>query len=75
MTSSYVSALTDGRWAEAAKVIDSAIQSAEVPTRLQLLINRGYCHQRLQLYRKALKAGHAQELLKAFWNKILPADL
>ncbi|PNH05026.1 Tetratricopeptide repeat protein 13 [Tetrabaena socialis] len=58
MAFEFVSAVADQQWGPAGKVLDGAINacaSDDKQALAQLLVNRGYCNQKLQLYRKALK--------------------
>ncbi|KAG2493602.1 hypothetical protein HYH03_008119 [Edaphochlamys debaryana] len=58
MAPEYASALADAKFAEAAKILDAAVAACRPGDKevlAQLLVNRGYCHHRVQLYRKALK--------------------
>ncbi|GIL73738.1 hypothetical protein Vretifemale_3863 [Volvox reticuliferus] len=58
MAINYVAAINEQKFTEAAKIVDVAIASCpsdDKRTLAQLLTNRGYCQQKVQLYRKALK--------------------
>ncbi|PNW88256.1 hypothetical protein CHLRE_01g021450v5 [Chlamydomonas reinhardtii] len=58
MAFEFVSALAEQRYTECAKVLDASIAACDpgdAQGRAEMLVNRGYCHQRVQLYRKALK--------------------
>ncbi|KXZ44387.1 hypothetical protein GPECTOR_68g358 [Gonium pectorale] len=58
MTTGFLTAVLDQKYTEAAKVLDAAIASCRHEDKqalATLLINRGHCHHRVQLYRKALK--------------------
>lgn len=63
-SSAFVSALADSKYAAAIKLLDGEILAAKEAgsaagseALAELHYNRGACHQRLQLYRKALKVG------------------
>jgi hypothetical protein len=54
----FTAAVVDGNYAAALRCLDGAIGAAQGsgdPSLAPLLVNRGACNQRLQLYRKALK--------------------
>ena len=58
----FFSAAADGNWSFGIKLLDVAIQASRSvdgssSALVALLLNRGFCNQRLQLYRKALKVG------------------
>jgi hypothetical protein len=55
MSDGFVAAVCAGQHAAAIKQLDVALES-EQNSATQLLINRGVCNARLNLYRKALKA-------------------
>lgn len=65
MAAEFLAAVVDGNFSGTVKVLDAAIKeaSAAAPppsTLASLYVNRGFCNQRLQLYRKALKVWHAR---------------
>jgi hypothetical protein len=59
---SFNEAAGSGDWAGCIKMLDAELKATatatpmEAPLRLALLLNRGYCLQKLMLNRKALKA-------------------
>lgn len=53
----FASAIGAGSWAAAIKQLDAALASSPTPQAVPLLLNRGFCNLKLQLYRKALKVG------------------
>lgn len=58
MAPDFIAALSEQKFAEAARVVDVAISTCRPDDKealAQLLVNRGYCQQKIQLYRKALK--------------------
>ncbi|GLI61283.1 hypothetical protein VaNZ11_003633 [Volvox africanus] len=58
MAVSYASAINEQKFTDAAKLVDVAIascRSVDKEALAQLFTNRGYCQQKVQLYRKALK--------------------
>ncbi|GIL49345.1 hypothetical protein Vafri_5718 [Volvox africanus] len=58
MAVSYAAAINEQKFTEAAKLVDVAIASCRSDDKealAQLFTNRGYCQQKVQLYRKALK--------------------
>ncbi len=65
----FIACIGQGNWAAAIKILDAEIKSSEsthqspsaVPSLVFLLLNRGFCNQKLQLYRKALKVGDVDE--------------
>ena len=67
MSFQYVLAIADQNYASASMLLDSAIRAAEASSEgrpeekqaiAQLYMNRGYCQQKLQTYRRALKVCH-----------------
>lgn len=58
MTVDFVTAAAEQKFTEAGKFLDAAIAACPIQNKAvlaQLLVNRGYCQQKVQLYRKALK--------------------
>jgi hypothetical protein len=58
MAPEFVAALREQKFTDAAKLVDVAFascQASDKQTLASLLVNRGFCQQKLQLYRKALK--------------------
>ena len=52
----FVHAVASGDWAGCIKQLDAELQKVTGDTNsVPLLLNRGYCHQKLMLNRKALK--------------------
>lgn len=63
-TVDLLSALADGNFSASIKQLDLLIQKGgsqlASSQSAQLHLNRGFCNQKLQLYRKALKVGGAE---------------
>lgn len=70
--SAFVAAAADGKHSAAIKALESEIKAAGASKDAHLaslLLNRGICHQKLHLYRKALKVG-----LRRLLHKIYPQN-
>lgn len=69
----FATAAGHGDWAGCIKLLDLELKSVEgLPSSVAFLLNRGYCHQKLMLNRKALKVTgdvgtHSQILNQVIW--------
>ena len=79
---SFNDAAGSGDWAVCIKVLDAELKAptmatppteGQAPLRLALLLNRGYCLQKLMINRKALKASGGRSGARSNHSKILVA--